>query len=66
MQKSDFDELLKKVKKDGTLKKSELKNFLDEICDDSKAFDKFKAIVGRTRFETLDELKEEYLKSKTK
>jgi hypothetical protein len=56
-QKNDFDDLLNRVKIDGTLKNSALKNFLLEICKNSDEFQKFTIISGRATCKTLDVLK---------
>ena len=40
-QKDNFTDLLKSVKKDNFLKNSELKNFLELICKDSRSFEEF-------------------------
>lgn len=62
-QKSDFDDLLRRVKSDGTLKNSELKKFLDKICENSKAFQKFNSIPGKATIKTIDALNKKFNES---
>ncbi len=56
-QKTDFDDLLKKVNKNDTLKKSELKKILNTICKNEDEFNKFSRTEGRATCKTLGELK---------
>ncbi|ESU22620.1 hypothetical protein FEDK69T_18760 [Flavobacterium enshiense DK69] len=54
--KSDFVALLKKVRKDDTLKNSELEKILSKICEDDNSFQNFSDAPGKAKCETLDEL----------
>jgi hypothetical protein len=56
-QKDDYNNLLKKIKKDTTLQTSKLKAFLDGICASSDAFAPHYNLTGKRTIETLNELK---------
>lgn len=56
-QKSVFDDLLRKVKNDNILRNSELKKFLEGICKNSEAFQKYNSISGKATCKTINELK---------
>ncbi|MBA6151523.1 hypothetical protein [Gelidibacter maritimus] len=56
-QKNDFDKLLKDTKRDDTLKNSELKKFLDFVCSDSQAFQKYLELSGKATMKSINELK---------
>jgi len=54
--KQNYDDLRIEVNQDSHLKNSELKKFLDRICDDDDEFEKFKA-PGKSLYKTIDELR---------
>jgi hypothetical protein len=57
--KDDFTDLLdKQIKKNDRLKDSELKTFLESICKDSNAFNKFNNARGKAAVTTLTQLKD--------
>lgn len=59
-QKEEFDEILKKIKKDSNLNNSTLRDFLNSICASSDSFDKFKKMTGKAQLNTILKLKNKY------
>lgn len=54
----EFKELQKSVNSDAILKKSELNNFLKNICLNQDSFQKYKSVAGKATCNTIAELKD--------